>query len=105
SDPRLGIPVRWAQISRTRVMIELEQPGRSIEASQGTHFFQNITSLGVGYFTIRNGNGFFRSDLLDRLPAVVETAHLRHVRLDKPLRIMLDGMKQTGVAIFGTEET
>ncbi len=71
-----------------------------IEASQGTHFFQNLTSLGVGYFTIDGNNGFFRTDFLDTLAAVEETAFLRHVRLSKPPRIMMDGMKQIGAVVF-----
>ncbi len=97
SDEWLGVPVKWQQISATRLIIELRQKGRHIEPSQGTHFFQNITSLGVGYFTIDEDNGFFRSDLLDGMAAVEETTHLRRVRFEKPLKILLDGMRQTGV--------
>ncbi len=100
SDPWLGIPVKWAQISASRVIIETEQPGRHIEPSQGTHFFQNITSLGVGYLTTGPGTGFFRQEALDALAPVGETPHLRHVRLDRPLEIMLDGTKQTAVVLM-----
>ncbi len=97
SDPNLGVPIRWSQISQSRVIIELEPRGRHIEPSQGTHFFQNITSLGVGYLTIGADNGFFRKDKLDALAAVSETEHLRHVRLEQPLRVLLDGTKQRGL--------
>ncbi len=100
SDPWLGIPVKWPYISGARLILELEQPDRHIEPSQGTHFFQNITSLGVGYFTINRENGFFRADILDRLEPVEETGFLRHVRLERPLKIILDGTKQTGVVMM-----
>ncbi len=100
SDAWMGIPIKWQQIAQTRVILELEQPGRHIEPSQGTHFFQNITSLGVGYLTITGEKGFFRQALLDALPAVSETVFLRHVRLAKPLTILLDGASQTGVVAF-----
>lgn len=104
SDPWLGIPIKWPHISKARLICELQQPGRHVDPSQGTHFFQNLTSLGVGYFTIDKDKGFFRSDILDALPALEETAYLRHVHLDKPLKIIMDGMKQTGAATFATSE-
>jgi hypothetical protein len=92
-------------------------PNYRIDPSQGTHFFQNLTSLGVGYFTIDAGNAakpaegsgestshtsFFRKELLDSMPAVSETEYIRHVRLPKPLRILMDGKKQLGVVILDT---
>ncbi len=104
SDPWLGIPIKWQNISQARVILELEQPSRHIEPSQGTHFFHNITSLGVGYFTIDKEKGFFRSEFLDSLPAVEETGYVRHVRLEKPLRIVLDGARQMGIVMLSWEE-
>jgi hypothetical protein len=74
-----------------------------IDPSQGTHFFQNLTSFGVGYFNIAptpssEGRGdVFRKDVLDQMPAVMETDYLRHVRFARPLRILMDGKKQKGV--------
>ncbi len=100
SDPWLGIPVKWPHISAARLICETEQPGRHIDPSQGTHFFQNLTSLGVGYFTIEQGKDFFRSDILDQLEAVEETEYLRHVRLEKPMKILMDGMKQIGAVMM-----
>lgn len=97
SDPWLGIPVKWPHISGARLICEVALPGYHVDPSQGTHFFQNLTSLGVGYFTIDKNKGFFRQDILDALPAVEETEFLRHVRLPKPVRILMDGMKQLGV--------
>ena len=102
SDSWLGIPVKWPHISCARLIVETALKNYRVEPSQGTHFFQNLTSLGVGYFTIDEtaGGGFFRKDVLDALPAVGETAHVRHVRLPKPLRILMDGKKQEGAAVL-----
>ena len=96
SDPWLGIPVKWPHISGARLICEVALPGYHVDPSQGTHFFQNLTSLGVGYFTIDREKGFFRNEVLEALPALYETDYLRHVRLPQPLRILMDGMKQTG---------
>ena len=99
SDPWLGIPVKWPHISGAKVIVETALKNYNIDPSQGTHFFQNLTSFGVGYFTIApdNGDGVFRKDILDAMPAVEETEYVRHVRFDRPLKIMMDGMKQEGV--------
>ena len=102
SDPWLGIPVKWPHISGAKVIAEVALKNYNIDPSQGTHFFQNLTSFGVGYFTIApdNGDGVFRKDVLDAMPAVEETEYVRHVRFDRPLKIMMDGMKQEGVVII-----
>ena len=73
-----------------------------MDPSQGTHFFQNLTSFGVGYFTINtfNGDGIFRKDILDAMPAIEETQYVRHVRFERPLKIMMDGKKQEGVVVL-----
>ncbi len=100
SDPWLGVPVRWPQISAARVIAELSMTGYQVDPSQGTHFFQNLTSLGVNYFTVNlanPGGGTFREDWLDALPAVTETAHVRHVRFPQPLTVMVDGLHRLGV--------
>lgn len=102
SDYWLGIPVKWPHISAARVIVEVGLKNYHVDPSQGTHFFQNLTSFGVGYFTINTytGDGIFRKDLLDAMPAVDETQYVRHVRFASPLRIMMDGMKQEGVVIL-----
>ena len=103
SDPWLGIPVKWPAISAARVIVEAGLQNYRVDPSQGTHFFQNLTSLGVGYFTINQyrGEGIFRKEILDAMPAVEETKYVRHVRFPKPLKIMMDGMKQLGVVLLG----
>jgi phosphoenolpyruvate synthase/pyruvate phosphate dikinase len=102
SDYWLGIPVKWPHISAARVIVETALKNYHVDPSQGTHFFQNLTSFGVGYFTINtgNGDGIFRQDVLDAMPAIEETEYVRHVRFSRPLRIMMDGMKQQGVVLF-----
>ena len=102
SDYWLGIPVKWPHISAARVIVEAGLKNYHVDPSQGTHFFQNLTSFGVGYFTVNTytGDGIFRKDILDAMPAVAETQYVRHVRFDRPLRVMMDGMKQEGVVLM-----
>ena len=99
SDPSLGIPVRWAQIAGARVIAECALPGFRIEPSQGTHFFQNLTSFGTGYFTIdsRAGNGMIDTDFIDALPVESETEYLKVIRFDNPVTIAVNGRKSKGV--------
>ena len=105
SDYWLGIPVKWPHISAARVIVEVGLKNYHVDPSQGTHFFQNLTSFGVGYFTINTytGDGVFQRDILDAMPAIEETAHVRHVRFDRPLKIMMDGKKQQGVVLLPSE--
>ena len=106
SDYWLGIPVKWPHISASRVIVEVGLKNYHVDPSQGTHFFQNLTSFGVGYFTINiyTGDGVFQKELLDQMPAISETEHVRHVRFDRPLKIMMDGKKQTGVVLLPKSE-
>ncbi len=102
SDPWLGIPVKWPHISAARVIVEEGLANYRVDPSQGTHFFQNLTSFGVGYFTINpyKDEGIYRREILDSMPAVSETKYIRHVRFDRPLKIMMDGKKQEGVVLL-----
>jgi CheY-like chemotaxis protein len=102
SDPWLGIPVKWTHISRARLITESGLENYRVEPSQGAHFFQNLTSLGVGYFTINpflENGGFFDEEFLDAQPAAYETDFIRHVHFDKPLTIKINGRKKTGVVM------
>ncbi len=105
SDYWLGVPVKWPHISASRVIVETTLKNYRVDPSQGTHFFQNLTSFGVGYFTVNEvtSNGICRLDLLNAMPAVEETDYVRHVRFEKPLRIMMDGKKQEGVVMLPQE--
>jgi len=99
SDPWLGIPVKWAQISAARVIIECGLENYRIDPSQGTHFFQNLTSFRVGYFTINPfiNDGYCDFEYLDKMQAVYEDDFLRHVSFIKPLQIKIDGKQNVGV--------
>ena len=102
SDYWLGIPVKWPHISAARIIVEQGLQNYRVDPSQGTHFFQNLTSFGVGYFTINdfNGDGVLQKPLLDSMEAIEETDFVRHVRFSKPLKIMMDGMKQEAVVLL-----
>ncbi|MEE0423513.1 MAG: PEP/pyruvate-binding domain-containing protein [Prevotella sp.] len=107
SDHYLGVPVKWPHISAARVIVEVALKNYNIDPSQGTHFFQNLTSFGVGYFTVDTNTeegGFVNKEMLDAMPAVEETQYVRHVRFDHPLRILMDGKKQEG-AVLPYQET
>lgn len=99
SDPFLGVPVKWTHISEAKVIVECGIERFDVEPSQGTHFFQNVTSLGVGYLTINpfRGDGIFREDLLDARKALYEGTFLRHVRFDRPLWVCVDGRSNRGM--------
>jgi hypothetical protein len=99
TDPLLGVPVRWDHISEARVIIESALPEFNIEASQGTHFFQNVTSLGVGYLSLDpgHGDGSLNLQILDDMPAVKDGEYLRMVAFDKPLYIYVDGQSRKAI--------
>lgn len=99
SDPWLGIPVKWPSISEAKVIVECGLENFRVEPSQGTHFFQNLTSFGVGYLTINPfmGDGRFDAARLDRMEALYESTFVRHVRFPAPLYIYIDGRKNKGI--------
>ena len=107
SDTWLGIPVKWPHISAARVIVEAGLTNYRVDPSQGTHFFQNLTSFGVGYFTINAycNDGVYDQAFLDAMPAVEETRFLRHVRFEKPVTIKMDGKRNLGVVLKPKEET
>lgn len=94
SNPWLGVPVKWSDISDAKVIVECGLDNFRIEPSQGTHFFQNMTSFGVGYMTVNPyaGDGTLDFARLDAMPAVSESEYIRHVRFDEPLEICIDGI-------------
>lgn len=101
ADPWLGIPVKWPQISAARLIIESGLENYRIDPSQGTHFFQNLTSFRVGYFTINPfiDDGFYNIDYLNEQPAVFENEVLRHIKFKQPLTILIDGKHNLGTVI------
>lgn len=100
SDPWLGIPVGWGQISGARAIVEATLPSMDVEISQGAHFFHNITNLGVGYFSVPwSGSARIDWGFLAAQPTAGETTWVRHVRLDRPLTTRLDGRTGRGVVL------
>ncbi len=101
TDPWLGIPVKWPQISAARIIIESGLKNYRIDPSQGTHFFQNLTSFRVGYFTINPyiNEGHYDVEYLNNLNVIYEDNYIRHVRFDQPLEIMIDGRNHKGVIL------
>ena len=99
SDPFLGVPVKWSHISEAKVIVECSIDRFEVEPSQGTHFFQNVTSLGVGYLTINpfRGDGIFREEALDARPAAWEGTYLRQVSFERPLHVAIDGRSNKGI--------
>ena len=106
SDPFLGVPVKWNHISEARVIVECGIEKFDVEPSQGTHFFQNVTSLGVGYLTINpfRGDGLFREKELDARQALYDGTYLRQVRFDSPLWVCIDGRSNKGMVREGKND-
>ena len=99
SDPWLGIPVKWSQISQARVIVEAGLENYRIDPSQGTHFFQNLTSFKVGYFTINPfiNDGYYDLDFLKNQEANYESKFIRHIIFKEQITIKIDGKKNKGV--------
>ncbi len=102
SDPWLGVPVKWSQICQARVIVESGLENYRVDPSQGTHFFQNLTSFRVGYFTINpySNDGFLNIDFLSTQKAVYEDKYVRHVRLKSEMNIKIDGQRRIGVIML-----
>lgn len=102
SDSALGIPVKWPHISAAKLIVETTLPGFRIEPSQGTHFFQNLTSLGVGYFTVDSlatdgRGGYIDMEAIEDLTTLAETDHVKVVTVPRPLVIAINGLTSTGI--------
>jgi len=99
NDHWLGIPVKWADISAAKVIIEAGLPNYRIDPSQGTHFFQNLTSFRVGYLTLNPyaNDGFYDVDFLNKLETVYENEYLRHINFEEALVVKIDGKKNLGL--------
>jgi hypothetical protein len=99
SDPFLGVPVKWGEISEAAVIVECGQPNFRVDPSQGTHFFQNMVSFGVGYLAINPflGDGGLDMDALVAAETVSESRYVRHVRFSRPLYIFVDGRNNRAI--------
>jgi hypothetical protein len=99
-DRFLGIPVVWPQISNAKIIVEVGLPDFHVDASLGSHFFHNVTSMNVGYFSINQGSndGTILWEKLNNQSVIEEGKFFRHVRFEKPLLIRMDGKK--GIAVI-----
>ncbi|MGQ1890804.1 PEP/pyruvate-binding domain-containing protein [Thermophagus sp. OGC60D27] len=104
-DPSTGIPVFWSQISQARVIVEMGLPDFPLDASLGSHFFHNVTSLNIGYFSVlaKNKNEFVDLDFLKKQQVIEDTRYFKHIRLEQPLTILMDGKQQKAVVMWNEE--
>jgi hypothetical protein len=100
-DPWLGIPVSWDQVAGAAVIVEAGLRDLTVTPSQGTHFFQNLTSFNVGYFTVNpeTGDGEVDWAWLDAQPPLSSAAHVRHIRLERPVLVLMNGKRNEGVIL------
>jgi DNA-binding NarL/FixJ family response regulator len=105
ADPWLGIPVGWEQISGARTIVEAALPDFKVAPSQGTHFLQNLTSLGVGYFTVdaATGDGMVDWPWLAAQPEITATEYVRHIRTERALKVRIEGQTGRGIILPPTE--
>jgi hypothetical protein len=104
-DPSTGIPVYWSQISQARVIVEMGLPDFPLDASLGSHFFHNVTSMNVGYFSIhgKNKNEFVNIDFLEKQSVEEHTGYFKHVVMEQPLTVLMDGKTQKAVVMWNQE--
>lgn len=102
SDPWLGVPIKWSQISQAKLIVESGLPNFRVDPSQGTHFFQNLTSFRVGYFTINPyiDEGKYDVEFLDKQTAIFETAFIRHVRFEQATLVKIEAKRNKGVVLL-----
>jgi hypothetical protein len=98
-DEYTGIPVNWAQINNAKVIVEIGLPNFPLDASLGSHFFHNVTSMNVGYFSVPDINGldFVKLNLLEKQNLIWEGKYIKHVRFKNELEILMDGRKRTAL--------
>ena len=105
-DQFLGIPVVWSQISNAKVIVEVSLDNFPLDSSLGSHFFHNVTSMNIGYFSVQHSSvtDFIRWDMFNNLSVINETKYFRHVRFEKPFTIFMDGIHRTSTIFFKKEE-
>ncbi len=98
-DRWIGIPVKWPQIGNAKVIVETDLEDYPLDASSGSHFFHNVTSMNVGYFTVQPKilESYIRYDILEQQELIEQTKYFKHVRFQKPLDILMDGKKRISV--------
>ena len=104
-DRFVGIPVNWSQISNAKVIVEVSLDNYPLDSSLGSHFFHNVTSMNIGYFSVLHSSptDFVRWEMLKNQKVVNETAYFKHVRFKKPLTILMDGKQKTSAIIVNND--
>jgi hypothetical protein len=105
-DRWIGVPVKWPQISNAKVIVETSLEDYPLDASSGSHFFHNVTSMDVGYFTVQPEfkKSYIKYDILDEQELIEATGYFRHVRFKKPLKVRMDGKKRISVISMNGED-
>jgi hypothetical protein len=105
-DQWIGIPVNWPQISNAKVIVETSFEGYPLDASSGSHFFHNVTSMNVGYFSVQPelSESYIKYELLDQQELVERSTYFKHVRFEKPIQIKMDGRQRISVISMGNGE-
>jgi len=94
--------ITWAQITNAKVIVETDLEDFPLDASLGSHFFHNVTSMNVGYFSVHSGGkNFINYDVLNQQELIVDRKYFKHVRFEKPLDIVMDGRKRKSVINLG----
>jgi hypothetical protein len=106
-DRFIGIPVAWSQISNAKIIVEVSLEDFPLDASLGSHFFHNVISMNVGYFSVKHNDliDYINWDVLKNSKTVNETQYFKHVRFEKPLEILMDGKKRASLIYFGKDNT
>jgi hypothetical protein len=101
-DKFIGIPVNWPQISSAGVIIETSLEDFPLDASSGSHFFHNVVSMNVGYFTVQPeiSKSYIKYDVLEKQKLIKKTKYFRHVRFEKPVEVLMDGKKRISVITY-----
>ncbi|MDD4191817.1 MAG: pyruvate, phosphate dikinase, partial [Mangrovibacterium sp.] len=101
-DRFVGIPVNWSQISNAKVIVEVSLDNYPLDSSLGSHFFHNVTSMNIGYFSVKHSSttDFVAWGLLERQKIIHETNFFKHVRFKKPFSILMDGKQKTSVILM-----
>jgi hypothetical protein len=103
-DPFLGLPVIWSQISNARVIVETSLANYPLDSSLGSHFFHNVTSMNIGYFSVQDSSttDFINWDILNSQEIIQQTRYIKHVRFTNPLTVLMNGKQKTAAILFNT---
>jgi hypothetical protein len=103
-DPFLGIPVIWSQISNAKVIVEISLANYPLDSSLGSHFFHNVTSMNIGYFSVQDSSAtdFISWEILNKQEVIQHTKFIKHVRFANPLTVLMNGKQKTAAILFNT---